>query len=68
MTVRELIAHLQTFEPNLPVAYSIHSEHSLLERDDIDTAVLKMPRFDGWIHDTWHGEQDAKTQTYVVFP
>lgn len=65
MTVAELIAKLQTYPPNLRVVYSIYSEYSLIEPDQIGTERLCPPRPDGWVHDA---RPDKPTELFVVFP
>lgn len=65
MKIRELIELLKTFDPELDVAYAIHSEQCLLEPEDIDVVELCIPRPDGWIQDA---RPDKPTQTYVRFP
>jgi hypothetical protein len=65
ITVAQLIAHLQTLPQDAPVAYSMYSEHCLMEVSDIDVAELGIARPDGWVHDA---RPDKPTITYVLFP
>lgn len=68
MTVKELIAHLQTFDETLPVAYQLHSEHKVMTPDDIGVRQLQPARPDGWIHDRWSGPPEVSVISYLVFP
>lgn len=68
MTVREFIQFLETQPQDVPVAYRCCSEHCLLKKDEIKIAKLKLPRADGWIHETWRGEQNEPHQTYLLLP
>lgn len=65
MTVAELVAHLKTFQQDLPVAYNIFSEQCLMEPNQIVTQELCLPREDGWVANQ---RPDKPTQTYLVFP
>lgn len=65
MIVKELIELLHTFDPDLPVAYSIYSEHCLLDEDDVGILNLCRPRPDGWVA---NARPDKVTQPYLVFP
>lgn len=65
MTVAELIAFLETQPQDLPVAYRLHSEHALLNKDDIGVQVLREARPDGWVHDP---RPDKPSRQYLVFP
>jgi len=65
MTVRELIAFLQTQAPDLPVAYECCSEWNTLEAEQIKVEALCYPRPDGWIHDK---RPDKPLQDYLVLP
>ena len=49
MTVRQLIAYLQTQDQDLPVAYSCYSESRLLEDGEIEVKNLSYPRKDGHV-------------------
>lgn len=69
VTVRDLMAHLRNFRPNLPVAYALHSEYKLLELNEIEPMRLQPPRADGWIHDNFYNRDSAlRTTDYLVFP
>lgn len=72
MTVRQLIEHLQQFPQDLPVAYQLHSEQTLLELNQICRWTGQPPRPDGWIHDRWSrvrdGDPQMPEQEYVLFP
>jgi hypothetical protein len=65
MTVKELIVFLQGQPQDLPVAYRVYSEHSLLDAELIQTRSLCIPREDGWVHDP---RPDKQMQDYLVFP
>ena len=65
MTVAELIALLQQFPQDLPVAYKIYSEQCLLEETDLDVVELDQARPDGWVHDK---QSDRPGQKYLLFP
>ena len=65
MTVKELIAVLQSKPPDLQVAYQLHSEHCLMEADDINVETLGLVRGDGWVPDK---RPDKPSQDYLVFP
>lgn len=67
MTVRELISQLKTLDPNLQVAYALHSEYKLLESDELEIKALHPARPDGWIHDFWHRTDPARVE-YLLFP
>lgn len=66
MTVKELIEVLQTFDPELPVAYDKWSECMLLAKEDLQIRTLQKPRPDGWVH---HNRKDIMypTKQYLVF-
>ncbi len=72
MTVKDLITHLHTMPQDLPVAYALHSEFTLMSTEDVQVQMLQPHRPDGWVATRWWGtrnEQDAlKTVPYVVFP
>lgn len=63
MTVKELIAILQSKPQDLQVAYSRYSEFCLLEESDIQIESMCEPRPDGWIHAR---RPDKSTQDYLV--
>lgn len=65
MTVHDLIEHLKTFDPNLPVVYRLYSEQVLLESKDLDVQALCEPRSDGWVADA---RPDKPTMDYLVLP
>jgi hypothetical protein len=65
VTVRELIAFLQTQPQELPVAYKCYSEQVLLEQEDISVVRLCHPRPDGWIQNQ---RPDMPTTEYLLFP
>ena len=65
MTVRELIAILQTKPQDIQVVFSQFSEWALLEADQIEVQALCAPRGDGWVHDA---RPDKPTQDYLTFP
>lgn len=65
MTVKELIAILQSKPQDIQVVYSRYSEWCLLESDDIGTKFLCPPRPDGWVHDA---RPDKPKQDYLTFP
>ena len=65
MTVSELVELLKKQDQDLPVAFHIHSEHSLLEAEDIEVKELCEPRQDGWIQNR---RPDMPTRPYLVFP
>lgn len=63
LTVRELIAFLQTQPQDLPVAYSLYSEYCLLEADKIEIVSHCLPRPDGWVQCR---RPDMPTQDYLI--
>lgn len=65
MTVKELIALLQTKPQGLQVVYACYSEWCLMEPDDIDVRPLCEPRPDGWVASE---RPDKPTQNYLAFP
>lgn len=65
MTVKELIAILQSKPQDIQVAYRRFSEWSLLEADDIGVAALCSPRADGWVADA---RPDHPMQDYLTLP
>lgn len=65
LTVADLIAHLQSFPPDLLVTYQCCSEQVLLEADLVTVERFGLPRPDGWVHDA---RPDKPTQEYVSFP
>jgi len=65
VTVANLVAHLQTFPPYLPVAFQRFSEACLLELDDLKVELAQPPRPDGWVHDA---RPDKPCQDYLIFP
>jgi len=65
MTVAELILFLQKQPQDLPVAYSINSEHCLLEESDINIGELCEARPDGWVPNR---RPDKPKHTYLIFP
>ena len=67
MTVKELVAYLQTFPDHLQVAYRHHSEYCLMEVEEIRVVKAQPSRADGWIPDGW-GRKDLATVDYLMFP
>lgn len=65
MTVRELIAILQSKPQDIQVAYRCYSEWALLEEKDIDVQALCGAREDGWVHDA---RPDKPTFDYLTLP
>lgn len=65
MTVRELIAILQTKPQDARVAYRCYSEWALLEAGDIRLQQLCGAREDGWVHDA---RPDKPTYEYLTLP
>lgn len=65
MKVSELIELLKTFDPELPVAYSLYSEQCLLEASDLEVLELCEPRNDGWVANS---RPDKPLIPYLVFP
>lgn len=65
MNVQDLIEHLKTFDPTLPVAYSMWSEQCALEPDDLEVVQLCLPRPDGWIANF---RPDKPVTPYLLFP
>lgn len=65
ITVKDLIKYLQTQPSDLPVCYDIHSEHCLLEYNDIMILELCEARPDGWVHDK---RPDKSSRPYLVLP
>ncbi len=65
LTVRGLVAFLLTQDQDLPVAYSLYSEQTLMKLDDIGVYDLCLPRNDGWVQSA---RPDMPTRRYLVFP
>lgn len=65
ITVKELIAFLQTQPQDLPVAFRLCSEQSLLETYDIIVKELCVARPDGWVQ---NARPDMPSVPYLVFP
>lgn len=65
MTVAELIADLQTRPQHLLVAYTLFSEHALLEASDLRIVEACLPRPDGWIQNK---RPDKPFVEYLMFP
>lgn len=65
MNVAELIAYLQTQPQDMQVAYDCHSEHCLLEANDIQLIEACEPRLDGWVQ---RKRPDKTTRTYLMLP
>lgn len=65
MTVADLIAVLQAYPQDLPVAYDLYSEHALLEPDLIRVMEACEPRPDGWVHEK---RPDMPAIRYLMFP
>jgi hypothetical protein len=65
MTVAELIEFLKTQPQDLPVAFKIYSENSLMDVGQIEVEELGMPRNDGWVPNK---RPDKPSQKYLVFP
>jgi hypothetical protein len=65
MKVHELIAHLQTFDPNLDVTYACHSEQCILDKEEVDIGQACKPRPDGWVQNY---RKDMPSQLYLMFP
>lgn len=68
MTVKEFIEFLKTQPQDILVAYERCSEQCLLTKDEISIKKLKYPREDGWIHNTWRGEENEPLQEYLLLP
>jgi hypothetical protein len=65
VTVKDLIEFLQTFPPELPVAYRCYSEQVLLLLEEIEVKECSPPRPDGWVQDK---RPDLLWEQYLVFP
>jgi hypothetical protein len=65
ITVKDLIAFLQTQEQDLPVGYRCCSEQILLDIKDIEVIEACYPRPDGWIQ---YKRPDMESQKYLLFP
>lgn len=65
MTVSELIEHLKTFNPSLPVCYRCMSDQVLLEKDSLSVVRLCAARPDGWIE---CARPDKESFEYLMFP
>lgn len=63
MTVGELIVHLRTYDPTLPVVYPLHSEYCILTEDEIDIKKAQAHRPDGWVH---RDRNDRDAVSYLV--
>ena len=62
MKLRELIQHLQTFDPDLDVVYRKWSEYKLVDPAGIEIVKACYPREDGWVHDE---RPDKPSQQYL---
>lgn len=65
MTVKELIAILQSKPQDIQVAYRCHSEWVLLQAKEIGVYALCAPRADGWVADA---RPDKPKQDYLTLP
>ena len=63
--VKDLIAFLQGFDPELPVSYRLFSSEALLELKDITLSNACPARPDGWVQ---NDRPDAALVTYLRFP
>jgi hypothetical protein len=69
MTVAELIAHLQTFDPELEVLYQAYSDYQVMDtwqvviHPAVDKGFYKMQT-----HPTMSQENKDKVKEYVLFP
>lgn len=68
VTVRQLIKHLKSCPQDILVIYKLHSEHKLLELDEVRIKELQPARPDGWVHDFWHGEPKLTSVKYLILP
>jgi len=66
VTVKELIEKLQTFDPNLSVAYAQYSEYTAMKPEDIWPAEL----FDngGYLSHPYRKKDHALVKTFLLFP
>lgn len=64
MTVADLIAFLQKYPQDMPVAYEKYSETCLLELDTIRVEELCEARPDGWVQNK---RPDIPSIAYLVF-
>ena len=65
MRVHILIKFLQTQDPNLHIAYSLHSEQCLMQERDIVINECCEPRGDGWVQNQ---RPDMPSIKYLMFP
>lgn len=65
MKVRDLIQELEKYNPELDVAYELHSELCALEALDLEVEEHCVPRPDGWVQ---RYRSDIPCQNYLVFP
>lgn len=65
MTVADLIAHLQTFDPKLPCVYMQYSDWTELEREHITVERLQPERGDGYVGSL---RPDKRGKRYLTFP
>lgn len=63
MKVKDLIAQLQTYDPEMLVISSLHSEYILLSDLSVDLGKAQPPRPDGWVH---RARPDKPTQDYII--
>jgi hypothetical protein len=63
MNVKDLIAHLQTFDPTLEVVVSMHSEYCVLDAKEVDVGQACKPRPDGWVQ---LYRKDTPSQLYLM--
>lgn len=69
ITLKTLIAHLQTLPQEAFVAFCLHSEQRLMQLDDISVQQAQAPRPDGWVHGEWGSDsKHLQTQQYILFP
>ena len=65
MTVAELIEFLKTQPQDIPVAYQLFSEQTLLDASQIRVDEFCLPRPDGWVQ---YKRPDMPSQKYLIFP
>lgn len=65
MIVSDLIKLLKKFPQDLPIVYERHSEHCMLEQEEIRVEELCYAREDGWVANK---RPDKPTTKYLVLP
>lgn len=69
ITVAQLIAHLQTFDPNLPVIYERYSDFDWMELNQVhQTNAVNKDWYIMRSHPTMSEEDKNKMISAIIFP